>query len=151
MLSQKCQYAVRAVFELAKRYGSQPTTVGEIAQAQAIPPRFLELILRQLRQGGFVASRRGMQGGYLLATPPNKISVAQIIRFIDGDPIPVKCVGGEEPTDCPQYRQYGRCPFINLWARARDAVSRVYGETSFQDLVEEDRLAHATRVADYCI
>jgi Rrf2 family protein len=149
-LSQKCQYAVRAVFELAKRYGTRPTTIGEIAEAQAIPPRFLELILRQLRQGGFVASRRGIQGGYLLAAQPDRLSVAQIIRFIDGEPIPVKCVGTEKErsTNCPLYR---RCPFMNLWIRARDAVSRVYDETSFKDLVDEERAAAGKHLADYCI
>jgi Rrf2 family protein len=147
-LSQKCQYAVRAIFELAKRYGSTPTTVGEIADAQAIPPRFLELILRQLRQGGFVTSRRGIQGGYLLAAQPDRLSVAQIIRFVDGEPIPVKCVGAKESTDCPLYR---RCAFMNLWLRARDAVSRVYDETSFKDLVDEERAAAGRHLADYCI
>lgn len=57
-VSQKCQYALRAVFELAKRRGEGPTTVADIAKAQAIPAKFLELILGQLRQGGFTESRR---------------------------------------------------------------------------------------------
>lgn len=147
-LSQKCQYAVRSVLELAKRYGSRPTTVGGIADAQASPSRFLELILRQLRQAGFVASRRGIQGGDLLAAQPNGLSAAQIIRSTDGEPIPVKCVGADESTDCPLHRH---CAFMNLWLRARDAVSRVYDETSFRDLVDEERAAAGTHLADYCI
>ena len=64
MLTQKCQYAMRAVFELAKREGRGPVKINEIAEAQAIPQRFLENILNQLRQGGVVESRRGKEGGW---------------------------------------------------------------------------------------
>lgn len=69
-VSQKCQYALRAVFELARRRGEKPTSIREIAEAQAIPAKFLELILTQLRKGGLVESRRGIHGGYLLAVWP---------------------------------------------------------------------------------
>ncbi len=88
-VSQKCQYALRAVFELASRHGDAPTSIREIAQAQAIPPKFLELILVQLRKAGFVESRRGAHGGYFLAVGPAALTVGEIIRFIDGPIAPV--------------------------------------------------------------
>ena len=68
-VSLKCQYGLRALFELARRAGNGPTRIQEIAEAQAIPPRFLENILNQLRRGGFVESRRGKAGGFVLARP----------------------------------------------------------------------------------
>ena len=74
-VSQKCQYTLRAMFELAKRRGAGPVTVAEIAQAQAIPPRFLEVILQGLRTAGRVQSQRGTGGGYVLAGPPDTVTV----------------------------------------------------------------------------
>ena len=147
-VSQKCQYGLRAIFELSKRQGQGPTTVNQIAEAQAIPARFLELILGQLRQGGFVESRRGVQGGYLLAVSPEALSVGEIIRFIDGPLAPVRCVSGNEEKDCPLY---GSCAFLSTWKRAADAVAKVYDETTFENLINEERTATEKYVASYCI
>ncbi|NIA06267.1 MAG: Rrf2 family transcriptional regulator [Actinobacteria bacterium] len=147
-ISQKCQYGLRAIFELAKRQDPGPTTVGQIAKAQAIPPRFLELILGQLRQGGFVESRRGVQGGYLLAVSPATLSLGEIIRFIDGPLAPVRCVAGNKKKECPLY---GGCAFLSTWKRAADAVAKVYDETTFEDLMNEEQATSEKYVASYCI
>ena len=98
-ISQKCQYALRAVFELARRYGEGPTSIREIARIQAIPPKFLELILTELRKGGFVESRRGVHGGYSLPASPRMVSAGEIIRFIDGPISPVRCIGDRRGAD----------------------------------------------------
>jgi len=147
-ISQKCQYAVRAVFELAKRGQGTSATINEIAEAQAIPPRFLEVILAQLKQGGFVESKRGVQGGYRLAQDPRTLTVAQIIQFIDGPIDPVRCTISETEADC---RLYGQCVFINLWQRARDAVVQVYQEATFQKLIEEEQKHKEQFVNNYSI
>jgi len=145
-LSRKCQYALRATFELAKRRYEGPVKISDIAAAQAIPPRFLELILNELKQGDFVRSRRGATGGYELAVSPRALTVGRIIEFIDGPVSPVKCLAGDAPSDCPLL---GRCAFMDLWRRAREAVSGVYDNTTLEDLVERER---ATSLAiDYCI
>lgn len=144
-ISQKCQYALRAVFELAKRPPTaKPTTIGEIATIQAIPPRFLELILNQLKQGGYVASRRGVQGGYRLAVAPDKLTAGDIIRFIDGPIEPVKCVvaGGEA---CPLQ---GECNFIDMWKKAGKAMAGVFDSTSFSELLSN---SHDHAATSYCI
>ena len=147
-MSQKCQYALRAVFDLARRHGSDPITVGEIAEAQAIPPRFLELILGQLRQGGFVESRRGVHGGYLLAVDPQSLTVGEIIRFIEGSVAPVRCVAAGVETDCPLS---GHCAFIGMWSRARDAATEVYDSTTFRNLVDEEQASSDRYVGSYSI
>ena len=74
-ISKKCQYALRAVFELAVRNTGQPVKIQQIAGAQNIPPRFLEVILNQLRHAGFVESRRGNEGGYMLAPGAEELTV----------------------------------------------------------------------------
>jgi len=147
-VSQKCQYALRAIFELAKRHGSGPMTIAQIAEAQIIPPKFLELILGELRRGGFVESRRGVQGGYMLAIEPSELTAGQIIRFVDGPFAPVKCVAGEKSSDCPLM---GKCAFLSMWMRARDAVAEIYDHTSFQDLLDEELVHAGEYVANYCI
>jgi Rrf2 family transcriptional regulator, cysteine metabolism repressor len=135
LISKKCQYAVRAVFELAKRYGPDPVKIGEIAEAQAIPVRFLEAILNQLKQGGHLESRRGPDGGYLLAVPPGELTLGEIIQAIEGPQAPVDCVGGGDGDEC---RFYGECVFKPVWNRAQQAITGVYDNTTFQSLLDEE-------------
>ncbi|MFW5866810.1 MAG: RrF2 family transcriptional regulator [Armatimonadota bacterium] len=133
ILSQKCQYALRAVYEIALREDEWPVKSGEIAEAQAIPPRFLENILAQLKQGGFVDSRRGKEGGYMLADPEGDITVGAIIRYVQGPIVPVHCMI-DGPEQC---ELHGNCPFHSMWDRAREAVIGVYDTTTIRDLIKE--------------
>jgi len=134
ILSQKCQYALRAMYEITLREDDWPIKSGDIAEAQAIPPRFLENILAQLKQGGFVDSKRGKEGGYMLADPDREVTVGEIIRFVQGPVVPVHCMIDTGASDCP----FGQdCPFLSMWARARDAVVEVYDNTTFRDLIRE--------------
>lgn len=148
MLSQKCQYALRAVFELARHYGKGPVKIGGIAAAQAIPPRFLEVILGQLKQGGFVDSRRGASGGYELRRSPGDLAVGEVIRFIEGPLGPVTCLTGQDQENC---RLRGNCVFLGMWERAQEAIAKVYDSTTFGGLVEEDRRRQRDYVSSYAI
>lgn len=95
-LSARVDYALRAVAELAAAAGGsdRPVTADQLAQAQGIPPKFLESILLQLRRGGIVNAQRGPEGGYWLARPATDISLADVIRVIDG---PLANVRGHRP------------------------------------------------------
>jgi Rrf2 family transcriptional regulator, cysteine metabolism repressor len=136
MVSQKCQYAIRAVFELARRHGQGPVKISDIAQIQAIPLRFLQVILNQLRHGAFVESRRGVEGGYFLSKHPDHLTIGEIVQFFEGPLVPVACMASSEAArDCSLY---GNCVFKGLWQRASKAMSEVYDQTSFQDLVDDD-------------
>ena len=145
-LSQRCLYALRSLLELAKRYGQGPIRIADVAEAQAIPPRFLELILGELKQAGYVESRRGAAGGYMLSVPPARLTVGDIIRFVEGPLAPVKCLVDPSGQECPMNNQ---CAFMGLWDRAAKALTEVYDSASLQDLVEIDRASQD--VADYCI
>jgi Rrf2 family protein len=147
-LSQKCQYSLRAIFELAKHSGEGPLKISDIAARQAIPTRFLEVILNQLKQGGFVESKRGSMGGYVLNRAPDALTVGEVIRYIEGPLSPVHCVACSSDDQCPLY---GECAFLSMWKRATEALSDVYDATSFEDLVQEERNRLATYVPDYCI
>jgi Rrf2 family protein len=93
-LSARVDYALRAVVELAATHAERPVTADQLAQAQAIPPKFLESILLQLRRGGIVNAQRGPEGGYWLARSAADISLADVIRVIDG---PLANVRGQRP------------------------------------------------------
>jgi Rrf2 family transcriptional regulator, cysteine metabolism repressor len=141
MISQKCQYSVRAIFELAKRHGQGPIRINDIAEAQAIPPRFLEVILSQLKQAGFVESRRGNEGGYQLARAPGSITVGEVISFVEGPFGPVGCTTNSSENNC---RLHGSCVFLPMWSKVRDAISQIYDQTTFQNLVDEEHKMKAS-------
>ena len=147
-LSQKCQYAVRAILELAKRHGQGPVTASEIASSQVIPQRFLEVILNELKPSGLIESRRGVQGGYFLSGRPKDIKVGQVIRLIDGPLEPVRCVGDRTKPSCPLK---DRCARGELWSAARKAVEEVYDGTNFPDLVEREAQFDRRAAGEYCI
>jgi Rrf2 family transcriptional regulator, cysteine metabolism repressor len=147
-ISQKTQYAVRAVFELAKRQGRGATKISEIAEAQAIPQRFLENILNHLKGGGFVESVRGKEGGYLLARPAKELTVGQVLRFVEGPLSPVECIVDGKKVPCSMY---GHCAFRSLWKRAETALEEVYDGTTFDELVEDEANDCRERGADYSI
>jgi len=138
MLSQKCQYALRAVYEITLREDDWPVKSGDIAERQAIPPRFLENILAQLKQGGFIDSKRGKEGGYMLADPDREITVGEVIRFVQGPLVPVHCMA-DGPALC---ELQGTCPFHPMWERARQAVIEVYDNTTIRDLIAAHGAKH---------
>ncbi len=140
-ITQKCQYALRALFELAQRDATRPTKVSEIASSQGIPPRFLEVILNELKQGGFTESRRGKEGGYVLRRHPADLAVGEVIRFVQGPLRPVE--ESAEPGACDV--------LADLWRRAEAAVCEVYDSTSLQDLVDEAERRRSHYIPDYTI
>jgi Rrf2 family protein len=121
--------------DLATRYGRGPQPLGEIAERQEIPTRFLEVIFSQLRQGGFVESRRGSRGGYQLAKTPEALTVGEVVRFIQGPVGPVACADGQSPG-CGTSAD---CALRPMWKRVHDAVSDIYDGTNLADLASEQR------------
>ena len=148
LVSQRSQYALRALFELAKHFGGRPVRTADVAERQAIPARFLEVILAELRHAGLVVSHRGRQGGYSLARHPSTLTVGDVIRFFEGPLGPVHCAMGKANSDCPLYEN---CVFLPMWERVREAISQVYDNTSFQDLVEEEKKRNDRHVLIYHI
>jgi Rrf2 family cysteine metabolism transcriptional repressor len=148
ILSQKSEYAVRAALELAKRQGSGPVKAAKIASAQAVPVRFLENILGQLRQAGIVESVRGKEGGYLLGRPARDLTVGEVIRGIQGTMSAIDCADAEPGRDCALRPG---CVLLPMWERAHKAMMDVYDTTSLQDLVEQERAANECEAPNYAI
>ncbi|MHC4186934.1 MAG: RrF2 family transcriptional regulator [Planctomycetota bacterium] len=135
-MTKKCRYALRAVFELAIRDRNQPVKIHEIAGAQDIPPRFLEMILNQLRHAGFLESRRGNGGGYMLAQNPEDITIGKIIRLMQG---PIS-INAKERNNSNEGRIFiGDYAFEHLWKAINNSVSQVCDNTTFAELIEYER------------
>jgi len=147
-ISKKCHYALRAIFELASRGDSEPVTVQELANAQDMPVRFLEIILGELRQAGIVASRRGNAGGYTLAALPHRTTAAQVIEAIEG-PISIGAIaaGG----DGAGRHFHGSSAMEDLWRRVNESIRGVCQDTSFEDLVEREKRNRRSPAPDYSI
>ena len=147
-ISNKCYYALRALFELSIRSEeSQLVKIGLIARKQRIPKRFLEVILNELRQGGFVESRRGVEGGYILARRPEQITIGEVVRFVDRDTAPVACVSGSaQAADCEFNFE---CPFYDFWLQAKQALDSVYDGTTMADIVERWHVMTASESYNY--
>ena len=147
-VSSKCYYAIRAVYALSEHEKAEPLKIAEIADREQIPIRFLEVILSQLKGGGFVQSRRGAEGGYRLAKAADQITVGQVMRFVDGPIAPVDCVSQSRPKEC---EFHGECHFFGFWGRVRQAMSDVVDKTTFADLVRENRDRKRAYVGDWMI
>ena len=141
-ISAKADYAVRAATELASAKEG-PTKGDAIARAQDIPLRFLENILGDMRQAGIVRSQRGAEGGYWLAKPAKEITVADVIRAVEG---PLAAIRGEAPEDVVSSgsaESLGR-----LWVAVRASLRTVLENVTLADLAEGKLPARVDKLAD---
>ena len=123
-VSVKGEYALQAIFDLAVQDSPDPVKIADIAKRQSIPQKFLELILASLKQGGFVNSRRGAEGGYLLARHAESITVGDVLRFVEGG----------------RTRKSGRAndgPLAEFWTKVDGAMGHVIDRTTFAELARE--------------
>ncbi len=134
LFTQKNQYAIRAVFELAKRRDQGPIKINEIAQAQKIPTRFLEIILNQLKHGGLLESKRGFYGGYTLIRSPDEITVGEILRMMDESSESLYRITGMVRDD-QRFESSGI--FLSMWTKAHKAMIDVLDHTTIQNLLDQ--------------
>ena len=142
-ISVKSEYALKAVFDLASQYlagrpggaNMPPIKIADIAKRQKIPQKFLELILAGLKQNGFVDSRRGAEGGYLLARSPDSITIGEVLRAVEN----------VSRSSRPQ----GNDPFGEIWNRVDSAVSDVLDQTTFAEIARSWQERHAQYVPNW--
>ncbi len=146
-ISKKCQYALKAIFELAWRNSGEPVKTRDVADAQRISPRFTEIILNELKHGGFVESRRGNEGGYMLVQDARVLTVREVIEYIEG-PISVAPDAGKDDGSTAFL---GNEVFRELWHEVNNAVCEVCDNKTFADLVEFEQAKRKTCVPNYSI
>jgi Rrf2 family protein len=137
MLSQKAKYALKATAYLAAKYGQGPVLMPLIAQEKKIPLRFLENIFHQLKQAGLLASHRGRQGGYELLLPPAQISLAKVIRLVDGPIAMLSCVSLNFYEPCSGCDEH-TCGLKRVMAEARDSLLLILEKKTLEDIIDQE-------------
>jgi Rrf2 family protein len=137
-LSVRGEYALRALLVLGLHYGPHVVRIQTISKEQNIPKKFLEQILNDLKTLGVVESKRGAGGGYRLAQPPGKITLASVIRHVTGALAPVSCVSARfyERCTCPDE---ARCAIRDVMKEAREAVVTIMERVTLGELCERSR------------
>jgi Rrf2 family protein len=134
MLTMKTKYALRALTVLANAQAGEPVLIGEISEKEGIPLKFLQLILRELRQHGLLRSRKGRGGGYLLNRPAEEISIAALLRIVDGPIAPVPCLSKTRYAPCDGCKSEESCGIRLMLTSVHEGTVRMLERTTLADL-----------------
>jgi Rrf2 family transcriptional regulator, cysteine metabolism repressor len=132
--STKGEYGVRLMVQLGRHVGRGPASLAEIAAEEDLPRAYLEQLVVSLREAGLVTSTRGAHGGYELARPPETISMAEVLRALEGPIAPMMCAS-DDPEHATVCDRSARCTVNILWVRVRDAVAGALDSMTLADLV----------------
>jgi Rrf2 family protein len=141
MFSTKAEYGVRVMTHLARHEGSAgaPISLASIAEAEGLPLAYLEHLAARLRRADLVTSRRGAHGGYTLARPADSITMADVVRALEGDIAPIECISADPDGAlvCVREGQPGHepCPTKLLWTRVQGSIVRTLTDMTLADLV----------------
>jgi Rrf2 family protein len=133
-LSKRTKYSLRALYALTRNYGAGPLPllITNLARDEAIPKKFLEQILLAMKGAGFVASKKGKGGGYMLAQPPQKITVGAVIRALEGPLAPLPCASETRFRKCDECVDIQTCGTRIVMRRVRDATAAILDETTLE-------------------
>ena len=134
MLSKKAKYGLKAMAILAKEYGKGPLLIGDIAKRERIPPKFLELILLELKKKGFLQSKKGKGGGYYLNKLPETISVGALIRALDGPLALLPCVSQMAYERCAECPDEETCGIRTVFKEVRDSTASILERTTLAQM-----------------
>lgn len=152
-LSKKTQYGLRALYALARNYGRGPLLIQDLSENEAIPKKFLEQILLQLKGYGLVHSKKGKGGGYALAQPPRLIAIGALIRMMEGPLAPLPCASETRYRKCDECIDAETCATRIVMKDVRDAMANVLDNTTLEDAVRrsDEARQRQSRAPDYQI
>ena len=136
MLSNKAKYGIKAALYLSRQYGRGPVLISEIADDEAIPKKFLELILLEMKKHGILHSKMGKGGGYMLAKAPDKISVGQIVRVLEGPIALTSCVSKTAYKKCDECTDERTCRIRRIFKQVRDTTAEILDGTTLTDALK---------------
>ncbi|MBU0709830.1 MAG: Rrf2 family transcriptional regulator [Candidatus Omnitrophica bacterium] len=134
-ITYRGDYALKTILDLALHHGNSPITIHGLAKRLDIPTKFLEQILLDLKRGGFVESRRGKVGGYLLVREPSEVTLGEVIRYIDGQVEPISCVN----KDYRGCKDKNKCALRDVWQQVAEATSQIVDNITFEDLIRKNK------------
>jgi Rrf2 family protein len=134
LLSRRSKYGLKAILMLAREAGAGPVLVSALAERDAIPKKFLEAILLDLKRHGLVHSKKGKGGGYFLRRGPDEITVGAVIRALEGPLALVPCVSQTAYTRCVECLDEQTCAVRLVMQEVRDATARILDNTTLTDI-----------------
>jgi Rrf2 family protein len=144
-ITYKGDYALKTILDLAAHFGNGPVVINDLSRRLDIPTKFLEQILLNLKRGWFVESKRGKIGGYSLAKEPAKITLGEVVRFIEGPIEPIACVD-KKYSGC---RDASNCVFRGIWGQVGSSTAKIIDNITFEDLLKRSK--KTSRVFNYQI
>jgi Rrf2 family protein len=147
MFSTRAEYGVRVMAHLADHGDDSPVSLGAIADAEGLPLAYLEHLVRRLREADLVTSRRGAHGGYALAREADAITMAEVVRALEGRIAPIECItaGADadgEPICTREVTTDSACPTKLLWTRVQGAIVGTLEDITLSDLTAPRRAPH---------
>ncbi|TAF44311.1 MAG: Rrf2 family transcriptional regulator [Sphingobacteriales bacterium] len=139
MLSKKTKYAIKALVALGKNFDKQSINISTIAETEHIPKKFLEQILLEMRNAGFLYSKKGAGGGYSLLKKPCEINLVQVIRLTGGPISQLPCVSINFYQKCEECKDEKTCGIRDAYLNVRDATLKVLSETTIADLIDKEK------------
>ena len=136
-VSTKSRYGVAAMMDIAQHFGQGPVALRSVAERQQVSEHYLEQLMSNLRNAGFVRSVRGAQGGYVLAKNPTDITVGDIVRAMEGPIAPVDCLLAEKGHDNPYCNKSKDCIRRNIWLKMGESISETLDSISLESLCKE--------------
>jgi Rrf2 family transcriptional regulator, iron-sulfur cluster assembly transcription factor len=147
-LSTKSRYGLRALFDIAYNSGNMPAQIQDISRRQQISPRYLEQIFQSLKKGGILTSKRGPQGGYMLAKNPEDITISAILQATEGDLMLVECKGSKrKPKDACEFD--GGCVTQTVWQEASAKMNELFSSITLKTLCERGQSLGVKREQDH--
>jgi Rrf2 family protein len=134
VLTKKAKYGLKALVHLAEVEPGRPELVNDIAEAEQIPKKFLDAILADLRNAGFVHSKKGKGGGYALARPPKEISIGAVVRALDGPLAPIQCASKTVYRRCEDCTDEKHCAVRLVMLQVREAIAGVLDNTTLEEM-----------------
>ena len=153
MISKKTKYALKALGYLAEHSTGEPILISELAKEENIPRKFLEAILVSLRKGGILKSKIGKGGGYMLATPPDGITIGRVVGILEGGFTLVECLNDSVAGVCEECGDPACCGIRLVMSDVKEAIDSVLGSTTLADMVERSETArqHKSQIMDFSI
>lgn len=147
-ISFKGDYALKTILDLAQYHKQGLVQISDIAKRQDIPLKYLEQILLVLKGAGYVQSKRGPEGGYLLSKMPKEITLGEIVRLMEGPTSPITCVSRSAYNKCNDER---KCPFRGIWLEVKESIDKIVDNTTFEDMIKRVEEMKRKTTADYSI
>lgn len=139
MLSKKTKYALNALVYLARQNNSEPIQISRIAESERIPRKFLEAILLDLRNAGFLSSKKGKTGGYYLLQTPDQINIADVVRLFDGAIALLPCVAHKYYERCEECKDEATCGIRDVFADVRNETVNMLKNATLASIIERGK------------